>query len=261
MIPKVETFENNIAQEIKRKEASLTEISSASNNVGNDPVELPKKAPVFFVALVIFFILCLLGFGMVIYFSMTTGGNISPTNTPPLVQTQATSSLETLSPTLSNQIGRFVTSVEKKKDGYIITINDYSSVFAYMTRNESEYIEELSLIFDGVPITIATTTPTSTQEIQQSTSTVPATTTATKATISSSTPLIETPPEKITLSESAPGVDASVASFNDITISNQNMRVWTRGDHTVIYSFVNNNIILISNTKEGILSLKSGILH
>jgi hypothetical protein len=283
MIPKVETFENNIAQEIKRKEASLTEISAASNNVGNDPVDLPKKPPVFFVALIVFFILCLFGFGMVIYFSITNEGKPIPINTPPITQTQATSSLQTLSPTLSNQIGRFVSKVEKKQGGYVLTINDYSSVFAYMTRNESDYIEELSLIFEGVPMMIATTTQPNTIVEPQSISTSTASTTpVVKTTTSSSTiPSKSTPSKTLASSskivssstvqdvpspetipfESIVTQDTTVGSFTDVTISNQNMRVWTRGKSTLVYSFVSNNIVLISNSKEGILALKNGLLR
>jgi hypothetical protein len=280
MVPKVETFENNIAQEIKRKEASLTQISSASNNVGNDTVELPKKPPVFFVALVVFFGLCLLGFGMVIYFSITTNGKPIPIETPPITQPKETSSLQSLSPVLSDQIGRFVTGVEKKKEGYVLTINNYSAVFAYMTRNESEYIEELSKVFIGVPITLATTTPptqtTETQPTEIATSTKPtatpttikptaSSTTTTKPsasstkTTSSSTPVVETPSTESILPESFPTQDVPVSTFKDVTLSNQNMRVFTRGDVTLVYSFVNTNTVLISNSKEGILILKNGL--
>lgn len=270
MVPKVETFENNIAQEIKRKEASLTQISSASNNVGNDTVELPKKPPVFFVALVVFFGLCLLGFGMVIYFSITTKGKPIPIETPPITQPKETSSLQSLSPVLSDQIGRFVTGVEKKKEGYVLTINNYSAVFAYMTRNESEYIEELSKVFVGVPVTLATTTPptqtTETQPAEIATSTKPTATSTTikptassTKTTSSSTPVVETPSTESVLPESFPIQDVPVSTFKDVTLSNQNMRVFTRGDVTLVYSFVNTNTILISNSKEGILVLKNSL--
>jgi hypothetical protein len=282
MMPKVETFENNIAQEIKRKEASLTEISSASNNVGNDPVELPKKPPLFFIALVSFFVLCIAGLGMVIYFSMTgpdpasTREQLSSTSIK-----EATSSLQTLSPTLSAHVGRFVTNVEKRKDGYVLTITDYSAVFAYMTRNETDYIEELGKLFEGVtPLPVATTTPvelspattpivtpvigtttTSTSSKKQATSTKSNISTtknsiSTKSLATSSVSLTQSPaplpPETPT---------ESMSPFKDVTISNQNMRVWTQGNRSVVYSFVNNTIVLISNSKEGILSLKSGILH
>lgn len=279
MISKVETFEHNIAEEIKMKEASLTEISAASNNVGNDPVELPKKPPVFFIALVTFFILCLLGFGLLGYFYVT---GLSPNQEeqplPVVVTTpKAVTDLATLSPTLSGQIGRFVTTIDKKEQGYILTINSYSPVFAYMTRNENAYIEELASVFAGRPAaTMATSsTETATQTPQVAAITPVATTTpspatstqntATSSKIASSSMMqatsTEAPltiPTNTDVSIFAPQVEAS---FSDITISNQNMRVWTSGKNTVVYAFVGNNTVLISNSKEGILALKGAILR
>lgn len=292
MMPKVETFEHNIAEEIKMKEASLTEISAASNDVGNDPVELPKKTPVFFIALVTFFILCLLGFGMLGYFYFTS---LTPSqaqvSTPTPTTPKISSDITTLSPTLSNQIGRFVTHIDKKEQGYILTINSYSSVFAYMTRNESSYIEELASVFAGVPlaatatttqeatttapapVSIATTTPTATTSATTATGTpktatstsVKTTKTATTTKILASTSTLSTttvPTPAVT--QPAPTKETtspeSTSSFSDITIANQNMRVWASGKTTVVYAFVGNNTVLISNSKEGILALKGAIL-
>jgi hypothetical protein len=39
------------------------------------------------------------------------------------------------------------------------------------------------------------------------------------------------------------------------------MRVWTSGNRTVVYAFVGNTTVLISNSTDGILALKSAILH
>lgn len=293
MMPKVETFEHNIAEEIKMKEASLTEISAASNNVGNDPIELPKKTPVFFIALVTFFILCLLGFGMLGYFYFTS---LTPSqtqvSTPTSTIPKVSSDITTLSPTLSNQIGRFVTRVDKKEQGYILTINSYSSVFAYMTRNESSYIEELASVFAGTPlvassstqeaatatpvsIPIATTTQiattttlvTATGTPKTATSTGIKTATSTKTTVSTSTlstttTITPNTPPVITQPIPTKGIVSLEpnSSFSDITIANQNMRIWTSGKITVVYAFVGNNTVLISNSKEGILALKGAIL-
>lgn len=245
-MPKVETFEQNIASEIKRKEASLTEISAASNNVGNDPVDLPKKQPIFLMALVGFFVICLLGFGFIGYVALNKKTSSAAIPEQPVipVTTTVASGLQNISPTLSGQIGRFVTSVDKKDAGYVITISDYSSVFAYMTRNETSYIDELALLFAGSSYVEATTTPP-----QSNTST---------STASSTQPLATTTEKSIDTTQQG---QLTRSDFYDITISNQNMRVWSKDNNHVVYAFVGNNYLLISQTKEGILALRSDILR
>lgn len=251
MVPKVDTFEQDIASEIKRKEASLTGISASSNNVGNDPVPLPKKPPIFLMAIIAFFILSLLGFGFLgyLYFSSTAKQQeeqISPVTPIPKV----TSDMHTVSSTLDGQIGRFVTKVEKKDQGYVLTISDYSAVFAYMTRNETSYIDELASLFTGVPRVVATTTQT---QIATTTATTTVAT-STKKEMSTSTPVGTT-------TQTIAKELISSSPFYDITISNQNMRVWSSEGRSVVYAFVGTTVVLISNSKEGILALKSGILH
>jgi hypothetical protein len=281
MIPKVDTFEGDISYEIKRKEASLTEISAASNNVGNnDDIILPKKTPVFLIALVTFFILCVISLGALAYFYFNDS-ILSPTPSNTTISQASVpknkANITTLSPTLANEIGRFITNVEKKDQGYILTISDYSPVFAYMNRNENDYIGELALLFgesapslQGLP-QISTSTPiraTTTSAVQAITTTVVATSslpktvlktsTSTKSTILSPSPQLST-----TTSASVVQLQIQITNpyFSDITLSNQNMRVWISGNHMVVYAFVGNNTVLISNTKEGILNLRSAILH
>ena len=150
MTPKVDTFEHNIVEEIKRKDASLTQISAASNDVGNIPTDTVKKNPIIIMIAGSIFIVCLIGGAALAYYYYTDSllppsaapVKVSPTDVP-----KKTALLATISPTLDVEIGRVVTKVEKKNEGYILTINDYSAVFGYMTRNESEYIEELASLF------------------------------------------------------------------------------------------------------------------
>jgi hypothetical protein len=258
MIPKVDTFEGDISYEIKRKEASLTEISAASNNVGNnDDIILPKKTPVFLIALVTFFILCVISLGALAYFYFNDS-ILSPTPSNTTISQASVpknkANITTLSPTLANEIGRFITNVEKKDQGYILTISDYSPVFAYMNRNENDYIGELALLFgesapslQGLP-QISTSTPiraTTTSAVQAITTTVVATSslpktvlktsTSTKSTILSPSPQLST-----TTSASVVQLQIQITNpyFSDITLSNQNMRVWISGNHMVVYAFV-----------------------
>lgn len=280
MMPKVDTFEGDISQEIKRKEASLAEISAASNNVGNnDDVDLPKKPPMLFITLVVFIILCILGLGGLAYFYFTDPILSPPPEGVPIQQSaipKSTADIKNISPMLAEQIGRFVTHVEKKDTGYILTINNYSAVFAYMTRNEKEYIEELDTLFASFPVATSTKVVTSAtiptpQPTPQNTSTSSSTKT-TQATASSSQKidttggLMGTSTKISTNTPTTPPVSLPIeelvtAYFSDVTISNQNMRVWKNGNHTVVYAFVGNTTILLSNGTEGILALKNAILH
>jgi hypothetical protein len=49
--------------------------------------------------------------------------------------------------------------------------------------------------------------------------------------------------------------------FSDITLDNQNMRVWNLGTRTVIYAFVADKAVVISDTTDGILLLRNAILR
>lgn len=49
-------------------------------------------------------------------------------------------------------------------------------------------------------------------------------------------------------------------TFSDVTILNQNMRVGTSGESSVVYAFVNAKTLLVSSSTQGILTLRSGIL-
>ncbi len=279
MVPKVDTFEGDIAEEIKRREASMTKISAASNDVGNDEVLLPTRKPIFLIFVIVFLLATLAGFGYLAYFYLNDSllspkpgdTTINPNDVP-----KTTTDIKNISQTLSEQIGRFVTRIEKKDQGYILTISEYSPVFAYMTRNEKDYIEELSLLFSATentaqattteikPVLAATTTTLSTATT--STSTVATTTkpkTSTQKT-ASTTPTTSTTTKSSTTTEgfvSLPEATISGVEFSDVTISNQNMRVWKKGGRTVVYAFVGNNTLLISHGTAGIMLLKNAILR
>lgn len=290
MMPKVDTFEHDISDEIRRKDASLTEISAASNNVGNnEELDPPKQLPIFFIAIGVFSLLILIGFGILGYFYFSTDTatpDVQPISTQEKTKASI-ASLEKISPTLANGIGQFISGVEKKDQGYVITITDYSSVFAYMIRNENSYIEELVELFpprtaSTTPVgekiveqttpVVATTTATTTKAspAAQSVATSTATTTkavksaktatilstTTKQLTTTSTPELPPTPEPI----AAPLVKVPISGFSDVTLSNQNMRVYRKDTSYVVYAFVGSKYVVISGTEEGVLTLKSAIL-
>ncbi len=285
MVPKVDTFEGNISDEIKRKEASLTEISSASNNVGNnDDILLPKRRPIFLIATICVFILCLIGFAALAYYYFNDS-ILSPKKETvlinPTVVPKVVADIKNISPTLFEQIGRFVTRVEKKDKGYVITISEYSPVFAYVTRNEKNYIEELSLLFPATQVqAVSSSTPPKITPPLIATTTITAsssneTASTTKSTTTKSLAVKKAPTKQKTstttaiLATSTPDIELAPLPeevpvgpyFTDVTIANQNMRVWNGQNNTVVYAFVGNTTILISNSTDGILALKGAILR
>jgi hypothetical protein len=46
-----------------------------------------------------------------------------------------------------------------------------------------------------------------------------------------------------------------------LTLANQNMRVYKQNGDVVVYSFLGNSTVLISNSPEGIIELRSAILR
>lgn len=263
MTPKVDTFEHDIADEIRRKEANLAEIQAVSKQNSPTAENLPqKKLPWFTIILATLLVVSLLGIGGVAYYYF------NDSLLPPSAQEvtikkndipKVAADLAKVSPTLNTEIGRFVSSVEKRDAGYILTITDYSAVFGYMARNEETFIGELALLFENTsaktgtttPVIVATTTPTVT-------GTTTLTSTTTKKTTSKQTVATTSSSSENQVPIGTPQVPSY---FSDLTLVNQNMRVYKKDTTTVVYSFVGTNSVLISGTPEGILSLKSVILR
>lgn len=157
-VPNIDTFEQDVADEIKRKEASFTDIASASGNIGNDPD--PKKGKSALIPiLLITLLLVLVGAGGGYYYLFVLN---KPAETPPLLtqpeQTQGATHVEELSQTLTSSIGPSVESITKSEYGYTVKLRDYTPVYAYMLRNESAYAEEIAAAV-GSPRDTSTSTP------------------------------------------------------------------------------------------------------
>jgi hypothetical protein len=153
-IPNVDTFEHDIADEIKNKEASISDIAAASGDVGSGQ-KTRESSNLFFIlgGVFVFAMICVLG-GL-LYFAMKP---------PALPQTAATSTpltsttlLFSLSPALSDGISPSVSDVKKTSYGYTILLSSYTGAFAYMIKNENLYADEMAVSL-GVPRDTSTTT-------------------------------------------------------------------------------------------------------
>ena len=313
MALKLDTFQKDIADEIKRQDKVLTDVNSiptTPDNQATPPVK--QKQSNVLTVLVIASTISICGILGLLYFYFhdsllppsASGVEVHPDNIP-----KVTENLSKISPVLAGEIGNYVTLVEKKERGYVLTISNYSPVFAYMTRNESSYSKDLLELFPVIatstgasttPLvnikenkgtsssTVATTTnikASSTQLVASSTSlgtTTLATSTASKAkkttppakkkttkTSTSTTPIVSTTtPTVLDESTTTPIIPLFITStsteetlFKDLTLDNQNMRVYMSGNHRVVYAFVGDTKLLISDSPEGILALRNAILH
>jgi hypothetical protein len=242
----VDTFEHDIANEIKHKDASLNDIVTATNEIGN----IPEKNSTLLYVVVSVLILCgVVGIGIAGYLYQTN--QFDPFAKPPEVaavakqqQLEPSSPLRALSLTLSVEIGDNVQSMQKTSDGYILILKSYPAVFSYIVRNESAYIQELA---DKVYIPSKKPSDQRSERqvaVAQVTQTVTASTTqGTSTAATSSLVLLEARPFE--------------SYFSDVTINNQNMRVWNHASGTVVYAFVNTKALIISSSTEGILSLRN----
>lgn len=255
-IPKVETFEQNIASEIRQKEASIEDIASASGTIGNDAVDNgAKKNQSILISVITILTLCgLVGAGYIgyIYYS-DDSSNITLETVKKEEKNKNTLPVSSISPKLAQMVGMSLGGAEKVPAGFIIDINKYSPVFSYMIRNEAEFANELGEAI-GNKRTIKTAS-TSTQQVpQQATTTMNASTTSIingSSTASTTTPIhsvdvVSVPEEYI---------------FSDITISNQNMRIATSIHGTLVYAFIGERNLAISSSTNGILALRSKILQ
>lgn len=260
MIPKVDTFAKDISDEIKHKEASLADIATASNDIGNnETTPMENRSSRIFAIAIVFLVLGIMGLiGLIYYYFVSLTPSDGGTTTPVVQESPSkkASSLSSLSVTLNNNIGRNVESVVKSGNGYILTLSSYSPVFAYMTRNEGDYISELVDSLNGSPLDkqgkvkgVATTSASIPSDVTaKATST---TASSTKPTAATSTQLVATSSD----------IQVTESVWSDVTISNVNMRIYTQGDKSVAYAFISNEKLIIAKTKEDVLAIKSAILR
>ncbi len=247
--PKVDTFEHDIADEIRHKEASITDIASAVGDIGNDETKMQKSNTPLISVVVILIICGILGAAYVGYTSYTSGP--SPKRTLATVEqaqkkTTPTLQLNSLSPTLNQEIGTFLSNVQKSKNGYSMNIISYSPVFAFMIKNENLFADEIGRALGNTSVL---------KKEEQPATTAPIIATGTVSTSTQNT---------ASSTESAAKVAQELSEeyiFSDITISNQNMRIAKSQHGTIVYAFIGSQRLVISTSTEGILALRSSLLQ
>ncbi len=142
-IPNVDTFEHDIAEEIRTKEATLTDIASAGGDVGNIPSSSAQTSNALFLIGALF-IVAVLGIGVALFFFHTSGnGNQTPAATTTILP-DSKNILLAASPTIHDAIGEGIGRITKSEYGYTMEILSYGAVFSYMLKNENAYADELA---------------------------------------------------------------------------------------------------------------------
>ena len=216
----IDTFEHDIREEIKNKEASVGDIASASgvvsNTVGQDKTTTgTSKALIAFIVVMIIVITGAFGYLGYVYMvekpktqeeaAKIIEEEAQKQNTEALIAQK----LNTLSPTLSQGVTRFTSKVDVTPNGTTLTLSDYTSTFAFMLQNETQIAKEI-LAEELKKYENSTTTPS--------------------------------------------------LVFTDDTKSNQNMRTLTIGSSTLVYAFVADQYLIIANGSENILQIRSSII-
>lgn len=219
-IPNIDTFEHDIREEIKNREASVGDIASASGSVGNTSPSVSStsnssKALLIFAGVMLLFILS--GFGYLGYVYMVQkpatkeqaaqilDQKTKDANTEKIISEK----LNKISPTLSVGIAHFTSQIDTTPLGSVLTLNNYSSVFAFIIKNEPAIAKDVFAEEIGT-YAFGTTTPDLT--------------------------------------------------FSDVTKSNQNMRTLTVGSSTFVYAFFGEGYLAISNSVENILQMRGAII-
>jgi hypothetical protein len=298
----IDTFEHDIEHEMKSKEVTVRDIATSRGDIGNEhpEEEAPKKNILAYIAgCIVFLSLALVGgyFGYSYYLDVQEA-RIKAAQALALPAVKTTEDLlSDISQDFTDNIGRYVSKVEKRPEGYIITITSYATVFSYLIKNESVFADRVAYVLgvekgvrgdlssqmampttvQVVPIPIvaqendtSTTTSTSTKKIVPPTKkpvTKPtpgaSATTSTSTLVTASSTAITTPVVASTSAEQPIQKDMTPIpfTFSDITVSNQNMRMAQSGNARFYYAFIQNKAVVFSNSTDGILKLRDAILR
>lgn len=217
-VPNIDTFENDIREEIKNKEASVGDIASASGTVANTPI--PSAEDKKMSRLLIAFLI-VAGLGITAGFSYLAYVYVDSTPTSKEesdelmrietknqnTEKRVEQKLSAIAPSLA-PISRFVSEVSSADYGTTLHLTEYSQVFAFMLRTEQIFAREIFIQ------EFANHTGTSTLEI----------------------------------------------FIEDVTKSNQNMRVIRVASSTLVYAFFGEEYLAFASSTDNILRMRGAII-
>lgn len=213
-IPKIETFEHDIVEEVQSKNTSIADLASYSGKLNNNEKEKSRK--INFILMTISILLIILSLVVIVVYLISSKNTSSTTQTVTennqnkfQINEGSKNKIVTLFPNLNANVGMFISNFEVTPFGYIVTLSDFRQVYAFIIKNENVFAEDAINSF------------------------------------------AINPGENITKNDLV---------FKDITESNQNMRILEINGITIVYSWLNNEHLLISKSINGILSMRSAII-
>ncbi len=156
-LPNIDTFEHDIAEEIKNKEATIGDIASAGGDIGNVTTK-GTPMPTLVVLLGIVFLLAVIAIGVILFIQYSNSRATTPAAQASTPLPAAGPRMGEISSTIDSEVGLSTGAIQKSEYGYIVELISYSDVFAYMLKNESMYADELAEAV-GSPRDLSTTTP------------------------------------------------------------------------------------------------------
>lgn len=154
-IPNVDTFEHDISEEIKTKDATITDIASAGGTVENTPgPEARTSSLLLFIGSIS--IIAVVGSIIALFVIHTTNSTTSTLPTMTSANHDSGTALLSISPALYDAVGGDIGAVSKSDYGFTLKLLSYTNVYAYMLKNESAYANDLAKAV-GSPQEVGTT--------------------------------------------------------------------------------------------------------
>lgn len=157
-ISNIETFEHDIAEEIRQKEATIGDIASFGGEIGNTPAK-PASTSAFYIALGIIIFAAIVGVLIVVGFKYYGNASVPAANVTKSAVMQRGVPIDSVSETLRAALDPSIKMVQKSEYGYTVELKSYSDVFAYMLKNEDDYVDELATAVGTSRDIFATGTP------------------------------------------------------------------------------------------------------
>lgn len=146
-VPNIDTFEHDIAEEIKKKEASMGDIASASGTLENIPASTLStgltKGKILLVGLAIVFLCASISGATYFFYYQERVPRTTPTAPVVVTPKNITEELTALSPTLARGTLPLVTQIESTPFGTLLTVTGYSTLFIFMIENEETIAKEM----------------------------------------------------------------------------------------------------------------------
>lgn len=144
-LPKIETFEYDITNEIKTKEANIRDIAVSNGTIENKEEDNSRNKNLMLISVSAFLILISV-ISVIVYFLYSQKQETLPA--PKVAQRSANGfkekDLSSRLPLLYEKVGRFITKGEETPYGFSLSLDNYNEVFAFMLKNENQFSDELS---------------------------------------------------------------------------------------------------------------------